>query len=244
VPFLISLLTDSNGQINLDLPIAGTINDPQFSIGGLIARVFVNIIEKVVTSPFTLLAHAFGGGGEEMAYIEFDPGSFKLTDAAKVKLDNLAKALTQRPAIKLDMIGRADLATDNAGLRVAILERQIKKSKNLEEDASDATITDAERARAIEKIYAAAKFDKPRNMIGFAKTLPTAEMEKLILANTVVTDDDIRALALRRESVVRAYLTDTAHIPPEKLFSIAPKLSGEGIKDQGAISRVDFELKM
>jgi hypothetical protein len=245
VPFLISLLTDSNGQINLDLPISGTINDPQFSIGGLIVRVFVNIIEKVVTSPFSLLAHAFGGGGEEMAYIEFDPGSAKLTDAGKAKLDSLAKALAQRPQLKLDIIGRADMTADDAGLREHILSSQIKKSKNLEEeDDGGATVTEADRARAIEKIYSAAKFDKPRNFIGLAKSLPTAEMEKLIIANTKVTEDDIRALALRRESVVHAYLTDAAHVTPDKLFSIAPKLSGEGIKDKGAISRVDFELKM
>ena len=81
-------------------------------------------------------------------------------------------------------------------------------------------------------------------MIGFAKTLPAAEMEKLIVANIKVGEDDIRALALRRESVVHAYLADGAHVAPDRLFSIAPKLSGEGIKDQGAISRVDFELKM
>jgi hypothetical protein len=69
-------------------------------------------------------------------------------------------------------------------------------------------------------------------------------MEKLIIANTKVTEDDIRALAVRRESVVHSYLTDVDHVAPERLFSIAPKLSGDGIKDKGAISRVDFELKM
>lgn len=246
VPFLMSLLTDANGQINLDLPISGTINDPDFSIGGLIVRVFINVIEKVVTSPFSLLAHAFGSSGsEEMAYIEFDPGSSKLTDTAKAKLDSLAQSLEQHPRLKLDIIGRADIAADTEGLRERMLARQIKKIKNRDEEAGDdATITEADRARAIEKIYSAAKFDKPRNILGIAKSLPTAEMEKLIMANINVTDDDIRALALRRESVVHAYLIDTEHVAADRLFTIAPKLSGDGIKDKGAISRVDFELKM
>ena len=246
VPFLISLLTDSDGRINLDLPISGTINDPQFSIGGIIVDVLLNVLKKVVTSPFSLLSHVFGdGGGEEMAYIEFDPGSSKLNDAGKAKLDKLAQALTQRPQLKMDIIGRADIAADQAGLREHILESQIKKSKNLEEEATDFNqVSQAERDRAVNKIYSSAKFDKPHNAIGFAKTLPTAEMEKLIVANTKVGDDEIRALALRRESVVHAYLTDTAHVASERLFSVAPKLSGDDIKDQGAISRVDFELKM
>jgi len=245
VPFLVSLLTDSNNQINLDLPISGTLNDPQFSIGGLIVKVFINLIGKVVTSPFSLLAHAFGGGGEEMAYIEFDPGSAKLTQAAKDKLDKLAKVLAQKPQLKMDITGRADMSFDNAGLREHILDSQIKKSKSLESEESDGSvITEADRVRAIDKIYSAGKFDKPRNMIGFAKSIPVAEQEKLIIANTKITDDDIRALALRREAVVHSYLTDTDHITPDRLFSIAPKLSGEGIKDKGAISRVDFDLKM
>lgn len=246
VPFLISLLTDSDGKINLNLPISGTLNDPQFSIGGLIVREFVSLIGKVVTSPFALLTHALGGsGGDELAYIEFDSGSAKLSDASKAKLDTLAKALAQRPALKLDMTGRADLNVDGAGLKAHRLASQIRKTNNLgEEESTDSSITEVQRARAIEKIYSAAKFVKPRNVIGIAKTLPTEEMEKLIIANTVITDDDIRNLALRRESAVRAYLTNIDHVLPERLFSVAPRLSGDGIKDDGAVSRVDFDLKM
>lgn len=242
VPFLVSLLTDSNGMINLDLPISGTLNDPEFSIGGIIVRVLVNILEKAVMSPFSLLAHVFGGD-DETSYIEFAPGSSRLTDTAKAKLDGIAKALADRTQLKLNMIGRADRATDEAGLRQHIFDRQIRKIDNT--DAEDDTpITEADRARAIEKIYLAGQFEKPRNFIGLIKSLPTVDMEQRIIANTQVTDDDIRALALRRESAVYAYLTEIAHITPDRLFSIAPKLSGEGITDHGAISRVEFALRM
>ena len=246
VPFLISLLTDSDGKINLNLPISGTLNDPQFSLGGLIMREFLSLIGKVVTSPFALLTHALGGsGGEELAYIEFDPGSARLSEPAKAKLDTLANALAQRPALKLDMTGRADLKADGEGLKTHMLASQIKQTENLQqEEKSNSTITEADRARAIEKIYAAAKFAKPRNVIGIAKALPSAEMEKLILANTVITDDDLRSLALRRESAVHAYLANVDHVAPDRIFSVAPRLSGDGIKDDGAVSRVDIDLKM
>jgi hypothetical protein len=248
VPFLVSLLTDQSGQINLDLPISGTINDPQFSIGGLIVKVLFNLLGKVITSPFTLLAHSFGGG-DELAYIEFASGSAVLSDASKVKLDSLAKALEQRPALKLDIIGRADLTADDLGLRTHLLDIELAKDHAHETaDESkvepEAALTPAERVKAIDRLYSAAKFDKPRNMIGFAKTLSTAEMEKLIIANTKVSEDDLRALAIRREKVVRAYFNDAAHVAPERLFIIAPKLNGTDIKDKGAVTRVDFALKM
>jgi len=246
VPFLISLLTDSDGKINLNLPISGSINDPQFSIGGLIGRVFLDMVEKVVVSPFALLAHSFGNtsGGDELAYIEFDPGSAELTQASKTKLDSIGQALAKRPALQLDITGRADMTADADGIRHRRLEHLIRRSINPDDQSVDSVISDAQRAHAVEKVYSDGKFTKPRNAIGIAKTLPQADMEKLIITNTPVTDDDISTLALRRESVVHVYLTDVCHVAPGRLYSIAPRLSGEGITDKGAISRVDLDLKM
>ena len=246
VPFLISLLTDSDGKINLNLPISGTINDPQFSIGGLIARVFLDMVEKVAVSPFALLAHSFGNtsGGDELAYIEFPPGSAVLTPASKTKLDSIAQALEKRPALQLDITGRADMTADADGMRHRRLEHQIRRSIDPEDQSADSVISETQRSAAIDRIYSAAKFTKPRNAIGIAKTLPQAEMQNLIITNTVISDDDITNLAVRRESVVHAYLTDVCHIDNGRLYAIAPRLSGEGITDKGAISRVDLDLKM
>ena len=81
----VALLKDRNGQINLNLPISGSLSDPQFSIGGIIMRIFVNLIVKAVTSPFALISSAFGGG-EELSYVEFAPGSAALTPAITGKL--------------------------------------------------------------------------------------------------------------------------------------------------------------
>ncbi|MGH6622835.1 MAG: DUF748 domain-containing protein, partial [Burkholderiaceae bacterium] len=66
----VSLLTNSKGEIDINLPISGTLNDPKFSIGGIIIQVIVNVLTKIVTAPFALLASAFGGG-EELGYVEF-----------------------------------------------------------------------------------------------------------------------------------------------------------------------------
>ncbi|MFQ6686307.1 DUF748 domain-containing protein, partial [Bordetella pertussis] len=114
----VALLKDSRGNIDINLPISGSLDDPQFSVGGIIVRVLVNLVVKAVTSPFTLLASAFGGG-EELSYIEFDPGSAALTPEAESRIETLAKALNDRPGLKLDVAGRADPASDEEGLRQA-----------------------------------------------------------------------------------------------------------------------------
>lgn len=255
----VSLLADRNGQINLDVPIAGTLNDPEFSLGGVIMKVFLNLIGKVITSPFSLLARAIPGG-EELSYVEFASGSTTLSDATKTKLDGLAKALEERPNVKLDIMGRADLDTDAQGLRERKLARQIKKRYELKDtddkdDVAAQSIPEAERTHIINSIYAAARFEKPTYQIGIAKLLPPAEMEKLILQNTPIGEDDLRSLANRRASVVRNYLTDVAHVPLERIYMIAPKVNAVDSSEEkqkganvdaakGSAARVDFSLKM
>ena len=249
VMLAVALLRDNQGRISINLPITGSLSDPQFSVGGIIFKVFVNIITKAVTSPFALLGSMFGGG-EELAYTEFLPGQTSLTPAATEKLDNLAKALKNRSGLKLDIIGRVDTATDTDGIRQLLLLQKMRelkwkdvhqKDRTVKKD--DISISETEKAKYVEEVYQAEKFTKPRNAIGMAKTLPTAEAEKMILANTTVTADALRALAQKRADTVRDYLEDVAGIERERLFLIAPRLNADGIKDKGSPNRVDFSLK-
>ncbi len=103
----VSLLKNTRGEIDINLPISGSLDDPKFSVGGIIVQVIVNLLAKVVTAPFALLASAFGGG-EELGYVEFAPGAATLGAAQLQRLDTLAKALNDRPGLKLDIIGRVE----------------------------------------------------------------------------------------------------------------------------------------
>jgi len=167
---------------DVNLPVGGSLDDPQFSIGGIIVRVIVNLIMKAVTAPFTLLARAFGGGADqELGYVEFAPGSADLDEASRRRLDALAKALADRPALKLEATGRADPAFDSAALRQTRVEQAMRAAKaNETGEAIDAVKIDAaERPRWLEAAYKSADIKgKPRNLIGPQKTLPEGEMER------------------------------------------------------------------
>ena len=247
----VSLLKNSRGEIDLNLPISGTLNDPKFSMGGIIIQVIVNLLTKVVTAPFALLAAAFGGG-EELGYIEFAPGSATLGAAQTQRVQTLAKALNDRPGLRLDIIGRIDPEVDNAGILREKYEAKLRAAKVKQTvrsggdsvDVNKVTISAEERPALIAAVYADEKIpDKPRNFIGMAKSLPAAEMEALVRANLAVTPDDQRALANQRASAVRNALEGEGKISRERLFLVEPKLTPEGIKDQGAKTRVDFSLK-
>ncbi|WP_343659694.1 DUF748 domain-containing protein [Ralstonia sp.] len=245
VRLAVALLKNSRGEIDVRVPVSGSLDDPQFSIGGVILRAFVNLIARAVTAPFSLLASAFGGsGGEELGYIEFDPGTSNISQASVAKLDKLATALKDRPALKVDIVGRVDPEFDRDGLRREAVNRQIREQKL--KDAGDAaeadtTVKPEEETKYLERAYKAAKFPKPRNVIGLAKSLPPDEMRKLMETNVQVTDADLRELAQRRANAVHVALAE--RVDPGRLFVVAPKLNAEGIKDKGKTTRVDFALK-
>ncbi len=122
----VAMLKDRNGKIVLDVPIEGSLEDPQFRIRKVVIHALVNILEKVATSPFSLLGAVFGGGGEELAFEEFAPGSTALTAGDQTKLDSLQKALNARPALGLEITGSIDPEADRRGLQQAALEQDIR----------------------------------------------------------------------------------------------------------------------
>ena len=128
----VALLKDRDGVIDIDMPISGSLDDPQFSIGGIIWRMIVNILTRAITAPFSLLGAAFSGGGgsgEELSYVEFDNGRANLNQAAQSKIAALAKGLNNRPSINLELTGRVDPASDLEGLKRVGIERKAKAQK-------------------------------------------------------------------------------------------------------------------
>ncbi|HET9734290.1 MAG TPA: DUF748 domain-containing protein [Burkholderiales bacterium] len=246
----VALLKDRNGVIDINLPISGSLDDPEFSLGGIIVKVFVNLIVKAVTAPFALLGSLFGGG-EELAFLEFDPGSARLDAEDEDKLKTLAKALEERPGLKLDASGRIEPDADREALKRVAVDRQIKAAKLRDTGgkAADAaaldevTIDPKEHEKYLTAAYRAAKFDRPRNAIGMLRDLPVPEMERLMLANAQVSEDDLRLLAGARAQAAKDWLVETGKIPAERVFIVAPKMNPEGIKDKGKPTRVDFALK-
>ena len=250
VRFAVSLLKDKDGVIDLDLPIEGSLDDPKFRIGKIVWQVLGNLISKAATAPFALLGKLFGGKGDELSSVDFPDGLATLDDAGKKKLDALAKALAERPALKLQAAGQFSGA-DLEGLRAARVERKIKAQKLPDltkagaapASVDDVAVNAAERETYLAKAYKKEKFPKPRTTLGFAKDLPADEMEKLMLVNEQVGDDDLRQLALARSNAVKDYLVGPAAADAARVFVLEPGTQAAAPKDKARASRVDFTLK-
>lgn len=247
VNLAISLLKNNRGEIDLNLPIAGSLDDPQFSVGGLIIKVIVNLFVKAVTSPFALLGSMLGGG-EELSNVEFASGRASINEAAGKKLEILAKVLSERAALKLEITGRTDPEADKEGVKRVAMERAMKAEKlkeTMKKGGEGDSVDSIELAPDEYKIYLTrayknAKFPKPRNLVGMQKDLPVEEMEKLMLTNQVVSDDDVRQLAKQRAENVQAWLIDLGKVPPERVFLMPPKSEAD---EKAKASRVDFSLR-
>ena len=248
----VSLLKNSRGEIDLNLPIGGSLDDPQFSVGGIVVKVIVNLITKAITSPFTLLGSMFGGNSEELAWLDFDPGFARLPPGADGKLQSIAKVMNEKSGLKLEIAGRVDPATDREGLKRAQMLAKVEalKVKDMAKKGESAAAEDGrvriepgEYPALLARVYKDEKFQKPRNVIGLVKDLPVAEMEGLILANTTVSDEDMRLLAQQRAQTAKNWLLDQGRVPAERVFLIAGHEGDDGKQPKAKVSRVDFSLR-
>ncbi len=131
----IALLQDSDGRIDLGLPVSGSLDDPQFSFGGIVWKVIVNVLTKIVTSPFRALGAMFGGE-QGFDTITFEAGRARLTPPEREKLVKLAATLAKRPALALAVHGTyAD--TDHVAIQDLQLRRAVAEKNGDQADAKD-----------------------------------------------------------------------------------------------------------
>lgn len=158
----LGLLRDTDGNVMLDVPIEGDLDDPKLRIGGLVVQAIVNTFTRITTAPFSFLGSAFGAGEEDISFVAFEPGVATWTGSEAIKLDTLSKALTERPSLRLTI--RSTTSDDDAAvLRKAALMQQIKEETALtlpegdplRADPSRIVIDDAAYRAAVMRRYAA-----------------------------------------------------------------------------------------
>ncbi|RYF84267.1 MAG: DUF748 domain-containing protein [Comamonadaceae bacterium] len=235
VRLAVALLADRNGVIDVELPLSGSLNDPQFSVGPLIWKAVLNLITKAVTAPFSLLTGGLGGGGSgDSSTVPFAPGSAALSDEAKKTLDQVVKALADRPELRMTVAGSSNFEKEQDAYRrqrlreMALSEKRRAAVRAGQDPRQVAPMTDAEYPALVEAVYKRADLAaKPRNMVGLARELPLPEMEALLLTSIPVDAQAIRELAVARGAAVRDYLLEK-QLASERLFLGNVRTDGEG----------------
>ena len=220
----VALLTDSQGRIDLAVPVSGNVDDPQFSYGHLIWQAIQNLLTRIVTAPFRALGALFGGGSsnENLESIAFDPGRTALLPPEREKLKRVAEGIGKRPQLRLVAEGQYS-ASDQAALRQRDIESAVS-ARLRRPTAADAmtepvNITDARTQRALEAIFI--ERNSEQALDEFAGTIEKSRGKPVERANAVL------GLAGRASSDRAFYeallkrLIDTARLPDEALRQLA-----------------------
>lgn len=246
----IALLKNQRGEIDIHLPVKGSLDDPQFSLGSIILDAFVNLITRAVTAPFALLGSMMGQE-EELSEIRFASGSAAIDARAGSRLQALSQVLRDRPALRLEIAGHVDPVSDYEGLKGVNLQRQIAAKKLSDEAKKGETggavdevkLSPEEYSQYLEVVYKAADFEKPTNFLGFTKSIADEEMEQLLLQHIEVSEDELNELAQERAQAAQSWLQEQGEIAGDRLFVIGAKQSENDGKDDNDGSRVMFKLK-
>ena len=232
VNLALALLRDRQGGINLDVPVYGSLDDPDFSVGRIILKVLLNLIAKAATSPMALLG-ALIPDGQDIQYIPFTNGQAEVSPEAAAKLATVESVLYQRPALKMELIGKVEPAADREALARFHLRNSVKlqkaKSAGKEGAVTELELSPEEYPVFLTQAYQAARPPAAAPKTGTVATPPSvAEMENFLLAALKVDDDELRLLALARANQVLSALTAGGKVEPGRLFVIEPRTGKDG----------------
>ena len=224
----VALLKNRDGKIDLDTPVRGSLDDPQFSYGDAVLGVFGNLIGKLVASPFRLLGSLVGIQSDDFGAVTFASGRSRLSPPDEEQLLHLAEALDKRPQLKIAVPGVLAEPADRRALARAELERQIEErltasSSDQSASTADTDLLSKRRARILEQLYDEAGLVPDRKSLRseFVKiddqgteTLDelafSAALQNRLLSATQVNPEQLSALADARAQAVVQALTAAA----------------------------------
>jgi hypothetical protein len=217
----VALLTDSDGVINVNLPVAGNVNDPEFRIGGVIWKAFTGLITKIISAPFRLLGSLIGVDSDDLGQFQFLAGRSDLTPPELEKVTQLEKALAERPELAVEVSGVFDPAVDTGALKYIQLRNTVIQLLDRDGDDSDEDLMmlDEEIRQVLETLFTERFPDISLDSVKALHTTqagddPEAEpvldqlayagdLRDRLLDSEPVTRDDLLALADSRAGTIR-----------------------------------------
>ena len=227
--FAIALLEDGDGVIDINMPVEGDMDEPDFKYGALILKTFANLIVKAVASPFKFLGEAMGFNGDELKFIDFEPAKIVILAPQREKLDNIAKMLLKKPKLSLEIETAYDEQKDRYGLKLVKLTKDVLKRSD---DKANASITVdvlediyEESGASMEKLDALKdELEKKYEKDEIFKVEYEKELFKLTISTKIVDEQELIDLAKKRAKTLKEYLVQNKNIQDSRIVVQEPKM--------------------
>lgn len=232
--FVVALLEDSDGVIDIDLPIEGDVNNPDFKYGKVVWQVIGNLFTKAVTSPFRLLGSMMGIESDKLSTVDFEAGRTVLSPPQIEKLDLVTTMLTKRPKLGISVYGSWDEAHDVYALKsdklVQIAQKQIKEIKidslqaipvDVLEEIAEESLDKKERKALKAKLE-----EQYPEEAAFVRHYSDALIEKLVPIQ-VLNTQELTSLGSQRAAVIQKYLMKTPGFEKRINIKEIEKVKGE-----------------
>ncbi len=242
VRLAVALLKNRDGVIDLNVPVNGSMDDPKFRVGPIIWQAVVNVLTKIVTAPFALLGSLFGGG-EELAYIDFTAGSAALAPEQQEKLSKLAKAMSERPQLRLDIPLQTLSPADDMALSNTALEAELRPM--LLSVSGDAQPSKEQRLAALAALYeqqmgAPPVYPMPEAADPDAVGSNIVFLERELRQKVSITQAAREALARARADAVQSVILGNVEVKPERVF-LSERTSGKAPTADAARMELSLE---
>jgi outer membrane protein OmpA-like peptidoglycan-associated protein len=228
VRLAVALLKDTDGNIDIALPVKGDLNNPEFSVLPIVWQTLRNLVLRAVQAPFKLIAGLLDGGEEQLDSVPFAAGSSELDEQARGTLDKLARALQQRPALRLEVEGMSAQAIDGPLLAERRLAREYqdiwyrmlqRRGDKVPADASQLKVPQDMQATLLEGIYRARlKQQPPAEWRDLKKPERAARLRQAVLDSWAQSSLLLRQLAQDRARAIKAYLVEHGRLADERIY--------------------------
>lgn len=220
--FAVALLEDSEGVIDINMPVEGDLNQPDFKYGAMVLKTFANLIVKAVASPFKFLGAAMGIESDELEFIEFGASEFVFSPPEREKLDNVAKILHEKPKLSLRVIGGYDPQKDTEAIRAKKLTQELLGQNRNGQNVTLASVEALCTPRLGKEKIALLKNDVAQR---YPKELFKSEFQKMLMqecsATWSVLEEELSALAKSRADAIVKYLLEIKKVEPSKVITEA-----------------------
>lgn len=227
----VGLLKNSDGVIELNIPVSGNVNDPQFAMGPVIRGAIGNALKNIVTAPFRFLGSLIGLGNDDEAIdeIRFRAGRADLAPPEQEKLHKLVEALSQRPQLALQIPAPLDEAADRQRLQVNAVETRIESRLNETEATQQ---LDEKRQQVLEDLYRQAGLTPDLQTLQqeFSTTEDANEQSQAEL-DVLAYNDSLKKRLIEAESISDAQLQELAQQRQKAVIEFI-KQNGELNDDQ------------